>query len=65
MTKNFCDRCCREIKPKTLFKNERKYDVWLRSELMEWGYKNTVKHLCFDCASKLKKWLTGKDFEDA
>ena len=64
MTKKFCDRCKKEIKPKTLSKRGKVYDVWLRSELEEFGYINTDVDLCFECANKLKKFLSGKGFED-
>lgn len=63
MKKTICDLCGAEVKERPLFRRKKKYDVWLESRFTIFGSSRNSWELCFDCASKIKKTMSGKGFE--
>lgn len=61
-SKNFCDRCGKEIKPRTLFRpNGKSYDVALDYKLRRWGWGRKQWELCHDCAKAIRVFLNSPD----
>lgn len=56
--KTFCDRCGKEIKPRSLFRpNGKEYDVVLHYTLERYGLGTKRWELCYDCAKAVKLFL--------
>lgn len=62
--KTFCDRCGKEIKPRTLFHPLYKceYDTFFDSNLSIRGLRRKKYTLCFDCTNALRIFL--KDYTE-
>ena len=66
MDKKFCDRCGKEIQPKTLFFCNKSgfKEVWLRSDFILLGNSSKRYELCHDCLCELKKFLNDPTYHN-
>ena len=66
MTKRFCDRCGKEIKPTKIihFPSKEERYITICDELGVFcGDKNTKYDLCHDCTVQLRKFLENKEVD--
>ena len=63
MTKNFCDRCGKELRERSVFtkKSLRPHDVLIKYELVHYGPGRCRYELCHECILKLCDFLNLKD----
>lgn len=62
MTKRFCDRCGKEVKPTKLFKRDGKlFDIALEYTFQKWQYGRKEYEICHDCAVALMKFMNDED----
>lgn len=60
--KTFCDRCGKEIKPRTLFRpNGKPYDVAMEYKFKRFGYGSKRWDLCYHCAKAVMEFLNSPD----
>ena len=57
MKKLCCDRCGKEIKPRSILRRHQSHETFLRAEFNWWGTSNNHYDLCYDCYSELKKFM--------
>lgn len=57
MNKQFCDRCGKEVKPRSIRKRHREFETFLGAEFSHWGHSGRKYDLCYDCYCELKKFM--------
>lgn len=59
MNKQFCDRCGKEVKSRSILRPKKLciHETFLSAEFTMWGNSGRQYDLCYDCYCELKKFM--------